>query len=340
MKSEDFFIFGYFGFVTDQLDGQTIKTRSVKQLFDSKLGYLINYYDTELIKSNKFSLFSAIFHLIRCKRLIYLPAQNNLKLFFPFLFILSRIFRIDIYYFVVGGWLPDFIKKNNLACKLNKISHIYTETSRMKAMLENEFGFSNVSEFPNFRIHNYKPRINHSNSGLRIVFMSRIHRMKGIEMIIRYGTTTTQNVTIDFYGPINPEDKIYFEESIKNCSRINYKGSLSPDKIYSTLSNYDVLVLPTQYYTEGLPGAIVDAYIAGIPVIVTNWVHATEFVDHGITGFIIPFKNGYDEFKNCLDKLNCDPDLLLQLKRNSYTRSIGFSEIKAWEIIQNTILQN
>lgn len=38
------------------------------------------------------------------------------------------------------------------------------------------------------------------------------------------------------------------------------------------------MLLPTHYYTEGLPGSVLDAYMSGIPIIVSRWKHASEFV--------------------------------------------------------------
>ena len=76
---------------------------------------------------------------------------------------------------------------------------------------------------------------------------------------------------------------------------IEYRGALQPSEIYTNLSKYDVMLLPTHFYTEGLPGSVVDAYISGIPVIVTEWKHSHEFVDNGKSGYIVPFDNGLKE---------------------------------------------
>ena len=66
---------------------------------------------------------------------------------------------------------------------------------------------------------------------------------------------------------------------------------LSQEIISRTLVNYDLMLFPTRYYTEGLPGTIIDAYIANLPVIATEWKHAREFIKDGETGFIVRFDN-------------------------------------------------
>jgi glycosyltransferase involved in cell wall biosynthesis len=99
------------------------------------------------------------------------------------------------------------------------------------------------------------------------------------------------------------------------------------------LSNYDLLLFPTRYFTEGLPGSIVDAYFAGLPVIATKWKHAEEFVIHGKTGYIVPFENGTKQMANCLSNLDLDRNLLHEFKKNALSEAQRFTSDKAWSII-------
>jgi glycosyltransferase involved in cell wall biosynthesis len=39
---------------------------------------------------------------------------------------------------------------------------------------------------------------------------------------------------------------------------------------------------------EGFTGVIIDAFIAGVPVIATGWNMNTEIIEDGINGFVIP----------------------------------------------------
>lgn len=340
MKASNFFIFGYFGLNSNQLDGQTIKTRSVHKLLEEKLKGKVSFYDTENLEINKTSLVSALIKLARYKEIIYLPAGNNLKRFFPFLFLLSRILSFNIHYFVIGGWLPKLLeKKPKLTKRLRKIKHIYVETNLMKTALEKKFGFNNVTVFPNFRFkENVKPVIRKKEEeGLRIVFLSRINKMKGIEAIFDYARIAPENVTIDFYGPVAKKEEVYFFEQVDSLPNVNYHGQLAPERIQETLPSYDVLVLPTKYYTEGLPGAVVDAYFSGIPVIVTKWIHAHEFVIDGEIGFIIPFENGFETFVERINALNINTAKLQELKENSLEFSRKFEADFAWEIFRKAI---
>jgi glycosyltransferase involved in cell wall biosynthesis len=95
--------------------------------------------------------------------------------------------------------------------------------------------------------------------------------MKGLDWIFSLAEYIKSHrledkITLTFYGPIHEEDRDYFEAELRKYSFAEYKGVLQPSEIHQTLNDYDVMLLPTHYYTEGLPGSIIDAYISGIPV--------------------------------------------------------------------------
>ena len=55
--------------------------------------------------------------------------------------------------------------------------------------------------------------------------------------------------------------------------------------VLKTLKDYFALLFPTRFYTEGIPGTIIDAYAAGVPVISAEWESFSDIIDEGITGF-------------------------------------------------------
>lgn len=321
-------VLGYFGYNTNQLDGQTIKTRDLYKLACQEYNN-VQYYDTEDFKFNKLSIFKMLWQVISSRIIVYLPAHNNLKIIFPIIFVLSKIFRTKIHYFVVGGWLSEFLKSLPLhRFMLRHISGIHTETQQLKSELESYYNFTNVDVFPNFRFFDFQPtRI--LRDKLRVVFMARINKMKGLDWIFSLAEYITVNqledkILMSFYGPIHDEDRDYFETELSKYSFAEYKGVLQPSEIHQTLNDYDVMLLPTHYYTEGLPGSIIDAYISGIPVIVTDWKHSREFVDEGKCGYIIPFENGVDALIERVIRLMNNRDTLSDLQSGAFAKRQAF----------------
>ena len=60
---------------------------------------------------------------------------------------------------------------------------------------------------------------------------------------------------------------------------------------YDTLASYDVMLFPTYWHGEGFPGIIIDAFIAGLPVIATDWNLNSSLIQNGYNGMIIPVHN-------------------------------------------------
>jgi glycosyltransferase involved in cell wall biosynthesis len=143
-----------------------------------------------------------------------------------------------------------------------------------------------------------------------------------------------KQIIIDFYGPIDHNDKEYFLENVKIYPNTRYMGVVEQQEVHHVLAEYDIMVLPTKYYTEGFPGSILDAYISGIPVIVTKWKHADEFVDDGKTGFIVPFQYGDVEFIESVLKLYNNYSLLSEMKKLAYEKSKEYGYESAWKKIE------
>lgn len=338
-------VVGAFGFIYPHYDGQTIKSRNLLTLLQNKSSD-IDFFEAQRLKKNKFSALCMFWKVIRSRMIFYLPAQNNLTYLFPFIYWLSVLFHTRIHYFVVGGWLVEFLyDKPRHRRKLSKIAGIHCETKMMQLQLEKDYGFTNVDVFPNFRISNHRPTSHHEEGKLKSVFMARVVKMKGIDTIFSLcerieNKGLGDKISIDFYGPQqdynNDQDgSIYFFNSnLKKYKFVAYYGTVEPPSINSTLGKYDVMLLPTHYYTEGLPGSIIDAYISGIPVVVTKWKYATEFVDDGKTGIIIPFNDDGTALADAVFKLYEDSSLLNLMKTQANKKSQEFSSERAWELIK------
>lgn len=335
-------VLGAFGFRKSLFDGQTIKTRNLLTLLQDK-GVDVDHFDTQDFKANKLSFIRMFWKVMRCKTLYYLPAQNNLAYLFPIIYWLSFIFHIKIHYFVVGGWLVEFLEgKHRLRNKLSRIAGIHCETQHMKNALEKGYGFRNVDVFPNFRISDFHPKTHHEENKLKLVFMARIIKMKGLDLIFELGNRIVDKglqdkISVDFYGPQQDGegDIEYFNTNVAKYEFMKYHGPLEPKDIYTTLEKYDTMLLPTHFYTEGLPGSILDAYISGIPVIVTKWKYATEFVEDGNTGIIIPFEDDGTALFDAVMRYFGDTALLNRMKEGAQAKWRDFSSEKAWDILQS-----
>ena len=341
-------IFGYFGYQTNKLDGQTVKTRHIYEMLCTHSELDVCYADTQAFRHSMKSILIFIHRLLGCHRLVYMPAHSNLKYLFPIIYVISLVVRFQIVYVVIGGWLPDFLRKLPIhrLC-LKHIKAILVENNLVVAQLKGMYGFQNIGIIPNFRgetVHDFQPHIHRKGGSLLLVFMARINKMKGLDTLVEVASRIKNmypegEIAIDFYGPIHEPDRVYFEEELVNkYAFVCYRGVLQPEEIVETLRRYDAMLFPTHYFTEGFPGTILDAYRSGIPVIATKWKYAAEFVDNGKTGYIVSFENSVEEIVDCISRIYSDSSLLLSLKYNAYKESLRYTPNAAWKVLGPLLL--
>lgn len=340
-KSKRVLVFGYFGYVNNQLDGQTIKTRAVYELIRERMPEAeISYLDSQELQSRPLHTLLRLLKAPFGKNcIVYLPGENNLNRFFPLLYRLSRLAGAEIVYPVVGGWLPDFVSFHaGIRNKLRKIRGVLVESERMVCALRS-MGFKNVEILENFRSTDFKPSGPTPHSGpVRFVFMARLCREKGCDIILNAVDILKRKhsgatFAVDFYGPqTNGDYAGPFLERIKDYPNVEYRGTIQPNDVFATLARYDCLLLPTFYEGEGFPGSIVDSFFAGIPVIVTDWKDLASFIQPGVTGFVIP-PHSPQALASAMDSIISDPGSLGPMKAAAYDRSKRYSASAAWQIL-------
>ena len=324
MNKSKIFICGNFGYKNNQIDGQTVKTRQLKDILIKKLGEnSITYVDTSYAKSTPFATFNKIKrNAMDCSHLIILPGKNGLKVLLPFYIRWKKSINIDIRYIVIGGWLPQFLYRNKFYLGLRKkLDAIYIETNIMKKNLLN-MGLNNVAVLPNFRQIDFEiTKINKIELPFKLVYFSRVVREKGVELAIEAVERINRknnSLILDIYGPIQRNYRGLFEKILtKANSKISYKGIIEPTRnnMYEVLSKYDLMVFPTYYQGEGFPGAILDSFISGVPVLASDWKYNSEMIKEGETGKLFVSQN-IEDLTEKLEFLTNHPDLIYKMKRN------------------------
>jgi glycosyltransferase involved in cell wall biosynthesis len=324
MNKSKIFICGNFGYKNNQIDGQTVKTRQLKDILIKKLGKNnVTYVDTSYAKLTPFATFNKIKrNVMNCSHLIILPGENGLKVLLSFYIRWKKNFNIDIRYIVIGGWLPQFLFRNKFYLGLcKKLDAIYIETNIMKKNLLN-MGLNNVSVLPNFRQIDFEiTKINKIKLPFKLVYFSRVVREKGVELAIEAVERINRKnnyLILDIYGPIQKNYRGLFEKILtKANSKISYKGIIEPtgNNIYKVLSKYDLMVFPTYYQGEGFSGAILDSYVSGVPVIASNWKYNSEIIKEGVTGKLF-ISQDIDDLTDKLEFMINNPELIYKMKRN------------------------
>jgi len=155
---------------------------------------------------------------------------------------------------------------------------------------------------------------------LRLVYVGHVRKQKGVfdllDSIKLLNDSNPLKVTCNFYGPIYEEDSDLFAQQVDQIDGAEYGGMLDPDQVITSIANYDVFVFPTYYPGEGHPGVLIEAMIAGLPIITTNFKSIPDLIDHGYNGLLVSPKNP-QELADTIDSLHNNEALLKTMKEQS-----------------------
>ena len=250
--------------------------------------------------------------------IIGLAGQKNRRQFTNFMYRFKRRAMSRSVMMVMGGVVEDMIGAGpEFLKKLGTYRRVFLEYAGMACKLENA-GVSNAEVYPNGRPRPQKLEPIRSDAGpLRCVFFSQIEADKGVDRILE-AAMLLPDVQFDFYGRIVSSYEMEFEKALLVCPNVRYHGVFGGDslEVYRELNQYDVLLLPTRCKTEGLPGILIEAKIAGIPAVISGINYTGETVTHGVDGMILQ-EDTVECLKNTLCTLAEDRELLLRLKEAS-----------------------
>lgn len=345
--NEKICIVGAFDFVNMPTGGQPVKTREFYYAMCNEYGEEnIRYIDTYGWKKHIFSKIFGLFKNARdCHIFIMLPAHNGVKVFSRLLLFFKQKYKTQIFYDVIGGWLDEAVKANpTLGQSLKLFDGIWVETNSMHSALV-KLGFNNVDIVPNFKKRRILDRAELKfdySFPLRVCTFSRVCRQKGIGEAIctvsEINSTAGRSVfALDIYGPIDGEYETEFKNLIKNSGGcVEYKGIASPTDNCDILKQYFAVLFPTRFYTEGIPGTLVDAYAAGTPVISSLWKNCGDVFADGETGWGYEFYDK-DGLKKTMLKAAKNPETFLKMRSSCVTAAEKYSRDNAMRIINRLI---
>ena len=224
---------------------------------------------------------------------------------------------------IMGGDFHNWLACNpRMIALLKGVKGVWVESNEMVERLH-KMGIDNAGFFPNCRTDDNEqlPKQNNADSPLRLVFFSRICKEKGILYVIEAIEklkNLESNVTFDFYGELSIDIKEIFDRLVAENKNVMFHGvfdSINND-VYQELNQYDVMLLPTFWRGEGVPGALIESKMSGITAIVTDWKFNKEIVleDEGI----VIDGNITDSLVDAILKLCNDRDLLMNLKKGAF----------------------
>jgi len=328
MKTNVFFI-GALDYPNVPKAGDAIKNRILLDWFRANFS-TVRYVDTQQWRKNPFILFKLLRILLFCKIDNIVISTSNQSAYRIICFINKlKLKNTKVYYFMIGGYTPIKIKQGIFKVEPFKmLEKIVVEADRVKEFYA-EVGLHNTYRVYNFKSTSYQADVSRPHQGkIRFVFLSRLTELKGIFHILNSvrqlnAEGLKNHFEVDFYGSFDDTVKERFTEEISSIPNAKYNGflDLKVDSNYDILASYDAMLFPTMHPTEGFPGVIADAAIAGVPVIASNWNYAKELVDDCSCGFVFPVGDN-DALTDLMRFAINNRNRLQDVRRNCVERSI------------------
>lgn len=305
----------YIGSFPPIYGGVTIKNKNLYEALEGKLD--IRRIDMNRVKRGniKETLRFAWAMMTGEQFVIGLAGQKNRRQYTKLMYRFKRKAMARSVLLVMGGLVDDVVEAGPDFVKMfNGYKKTYVELPGMQKKLQCA-GVINCAIYPNGRP---RPRdlsaISMGEGSLNCVFFSIIQPEKGVDLILQ-AAQKLPHMQFHFYGEIRNDYEQEFHCAVHEISNVTYHGvfSGSADAVYRELGQYDVLLLPTRWKAEGLPGILVESKIAGVPAVVSDHNFNREIVCHGHDGLVIAEITA-DKLVAALKELDGDRERLLSMK--------------------------
>ena len=172
--------------------------------------------------------------------------------------------------------------------------------------------------------------------------ISMLDPKKGHDVLIRAFaeaiSSSSLPIRLKIYGRGELEKQIMEQIAGSGTDRIQFLGPLpfGSNEHIAALSSADVFVHPSRRSPggekEGIPGAIVEAMAAGLPLITTRHAGIPYVVKDGETGLLVA-QNNTDELKTAILRLADDSELRLKLGTAARDYAVNYLDIRKKEAL-------
>jgi glycosyltransferase involved in cell wall biosynthesis len=163
---------------------------------------------------------------------------------------------------------------------------------------------------------------------VRVICVARIVPRKRHEVLLRALRRLRDegyDVEAQLVGPGYPDFVAEMHTAASDLGLdgvVTFSGHLPPEETRQRLADSQVFVLCSAW--EGLPGAVMEAMAASLPVVGTNVNGTDELVLDGETGYLVPVDD-VDALADAIERLVRDPELRARMGAAGRERILDYS---------------
>lgn len=295
----------------EKIGGQLEKTRLVHKFLRKEEGMDIEFINM-MNDGRGLGLITKVINKYRKNDcVVVITSSRGTRMLSTIFSILYLIKKKPIVYLIVGNQ-QDLLKSFS-KMKRRSIAKVYFEVDTMQDELRDKY---NVGYFSNCKeIHVNDGSVDQSKP-LKICYYSEVSKRKGFDLLIDALDEVNKDFhkyTLDVYGFFS-SDENDMRKLLNSREYADFKGTIKRELSQNTLSQYCFMVFPSRHKQEGVPGAIVDAYEAGLPVISSNVGFLPQVVKNEQTGFLFEEEG---QLVNLLEEAYTNSDMVDRFRMNA-----------------------
>ena len=209
-----------------------------------------------------------------------------------------------------------FLKANLLLCQTRHLSTKLAEVFR-------------AAWLPNTR--DMPPRRQaYRSSCRRLIFLSLLQPEKGLPELVAAAPRFPAGVRLSVFGP----ERGFDPDVVDRLPNAEYGGIVPPERVPEVMEANDALVLPTRYSGEGYPGAVIEAFQMGLPVVVTRRPPLNELVTEGKDGVFVD-AGSVNSLVDAVGRLCSDDALFQRLREGALESGERYRSDRAAQVIED-----
>lgn len=152
---------------------------------------------------------------------------------------------------------------------IHNAEHLHATAVMEQQSIRNLGYKNNLTIIPNGIDISEAKKKKESYGSKKIIFLSRIHPKKGIELLLEaWRMTNTQGWTLEIAGNGDENYIQSLNQSASGISNVHFVGAKYGEEKWNFLRSADVMVLPT--HSENFGIVVAEALAVGVPVITTK----------------------------------------------------------------------
>lgn len=289
----------------------------------------------------------------------------------PLLLLIARVRRIPCFLRTFGGNLDQYLEELPGPLRwvtiktLQRVDGVIVETELLQRFFSDMCDPSRLHFAPGYRnalpedgqnteeqarrssvpasAHTTGLQDRDTGRALRLGFFAIVKPEKGIEVLLDsladLENSDCAPITCTIHGSIPATYEEEFKRRLTQIPSASYGGVIGWEDVIPTLKGFDVLVHPTFYNGEGHPGVLIEAMMARIPAITTNFRSIPEVVQNEVNGLLVEPQDS-KSLTVAIKRLQADPELVSQLGAANAASAKSYDALNVVPEILSIVLQS